>query len=278
MDRADGVRAMWSLGPDRHEDAAELRSAVDVMVRERRDAIRAMRTAIRDVDAASVTHCGAEENRSKADETVDGSRLTSERYATNSSCCGTSLPGDAMARQRRPASMAVLTIRFPDCSTQLADGESVRLGKRHRLATRPTAHTLRDEDSARAPATEAIERQRGIAELERDAVAAEEDPGPATPPWRMSDRSGRAGAPLWACCDFTAPSRLSAADRAGIEAALDAAGLLDAWLSPEGVDDDGIDAWLRPVDSDPRSDEQPTLGRLLLGRRAERIGVVGGAG
>jgi uncharacterized protein (TIGR02680 family) len=45
-------------------------------------------------------------------------------------------------------------------------------------------------------------------------------------------RTARAGAPLWALCDFR--DELSAPDRAGIEAALEASGLLDAWVTPNG--------------------------------------------
>lgn len=45
-------------------------------------------------------------------------------------------------------------------------------------------------------------------------------------------RSNRDGAPLWKLCDFR--DDVSLVDRAGCEAALQAAGLLDAWVTPEG--------------------------------------------
>jgi uncharacterized protein (TIGR02680 family) len=53
-------------------------------------------------------------------------------------------------------------------------------------------------------------------------------------------RGGRPGAPLWKVTDF-APG-LSADERAGIEAALEAAGILDAWVTPDGnlVDGDVV--------------------------------------
>jgi hypothetical protein len=53
-------------------------------------------------------------------------------------------------------------------------------------------------------------------------------------------RDGRPGAPLWKVADF-APG-LSDDERAGLEAALEAAGILDAWVTPEGnlVDGDVI--------------------------------------
>jgi uncharacterized protein (TIGR02680 family) len=53
-------------------------------------------------------------------------------------------------------------------------------------------------------------------------------------------REGRAGAPLWKVTDFA--TWVPDADRAGIEAALEASGLLDAWVTPDGqlVDGDTI--------------------------------------
>jgi uncharacterized protein (TIGR02680 family) len=53
-------------------------------------------------------------------------------------------------------------------------------------------------------------------------------------------RASRPGAPLWKVTDF-APD-LPDEERAGLEAALEAAGILDAWVTPEGdlVDDDVI--------------------------------------
>ena len=57
---------------------------------------------------------------------------------------------------------------------------------------------------------------------------------PEAAPWRDPRSRGAAlsGAPLWQLVDF-APE-LSAADRAGLEAALLGAGLLDAWVTPDG--------------------------------------------
>ena len=64
---------------------------------------------------------------------------------------------------------------------------------------------------------------------------------PPVPPTRAAGvRDGRPGAPLWKVADF-APD-LSDDERAGLEAALEAAGILDAWVTPEGnlVDGDVI--------------------------------------
>jgi uncharacterized protein (TIGR02680 family) len=57
-------------------------------------------------------------------------------------------------------------------------------------------------------------------------------------------RQGRPGTPLWRAVDFA--DAVPAEHRAGIEAALEAAGLLDAWLTPAGTLLDPDDALLLP--------------------------------
>ncbi|WP_431683774.1 TIGR02680 family protein [Kitasatospora sp. KL5] len=73
-----------------------------------------------------------------------------------------------------------------------------------------------------------------------DAVRAEKteweersDPVPPKPPHRDAPRSSRTGAPLYRLVDF-AP-QLSEVEQAGIEAALEASGVLDAWVGADGA-------------------------------------------
>lgn len=92
-----------------------------------------------------------------------------------------------------------------------------------------------------AEARAAQTRQRSDLEAESSALADEAralragvDSGPPAAAWRGPDtRHSAPGAPLWQLVDF-APG-LSAAERAGLEAALGAAGLLDAWVTPDGA-------------------------------------------
>jgi uncharacterized protein (TIGR02680 family) len=93
------------------------------------------------------------------------------------------------------------------------------------LTTRRTGHVTR--------AGELAEQIRRLRAGGHDA--------PPVPHTRAADvRDGRPGAPLWKVTDF-APG-LSDDERAGLEAALEAAGILDAWVTPEGnlVDGDVI--------------------------------------
>jgi uncharacterized protein (TIGR02680 family) len=116
------------------------------------------------------------------------------------------------------------------------------------------AETLAGEDPARAALTAAAAdarnrlaeaRARARAELEaaraalaelveqRERLERGEHEQPPPPYTRAAGaRDGRAGAPLWQVVDFR--EGVGEAERAGLEAALEAAGLLDAWLAPDG--------------------------------------------
>jgi uncharacterized protein (TIGR02680 family) len=107
--------------------------------------------------------------------------------------------------------------------------------------------------SALADSRSALDRQRAELQAEAIRLQAEQqtlhqgsDPGPPPPAWRgAATRNATAGAPLWQLVDF-APG-LPAAQRAGLEAALQASGLLDAWVTPAGQ-------WLRGADGQPWHD------------------------
>lgn len=89
------------------------------------------------------------------------------------------------------------------------------------------AVTRRDIASARST----VEDQLAQLIAERDALAQRRLVSPAPPPWR-GERGERAGAPLWRLVDL-APG-VDPDVVGGLEAALVAAGFLDAWVLPTG--------------------------------------------
>jgi len=100
---------------------------------------------------------------------------------------------------------------------------------------------------------QSAQQRRAELGVERDRLLAGEDAFPPEPTTRALDvRMQRLGAPLWRLVDFD--PHMDEGERAGLEAALEASGLLDAWLSPDGAltDDEGRawqDAsWLRRGD------------------------------
>lgn len=112
-------------------------------------------------------------------------------------------------------------------------------------------------------AAEATERIEAL-ELQRVEVESRVDPEPSTPSFVRERTGDEAGAPFWQLVDFR--DDVSAVDRAGLEAALEAAGLLDAWVAPDGaVDGDRLDVQVcaGPEDGHPTPTPTPTLASAL---------------
>jgi uncharacterized protein (TIGR02680 family) len=106
----------------------------------------------------------------------------------------------------------------------------------------------------------AVEEDRTRLAAERAAVAEGVHLPPPVPHTRAPDaRATRAGAPLWRLIDLRDGIEAEAA--AGYEAALEAAGLLDAWLAPDGTLLDADDTVLVPGTVTARADGG--LGRVL---------------
>jgi uncharacterized protein (TIGR02680 family) len=80
---------------------------------------------------------------------------------------------------------------------------------------------------------DAVREKLAAKRRQRGDLAARPAVEPDAPETRPADRSGRPGGPLWRLVAF-APSVPPEA-QAGIEAALQAAGLLDAWVLPDGA-------------------------------------------
>ncbi len=104
---------------------------------------------------------------------------------------------------------------------------------------------LRERLAAVAAARAALAAEREPLDAEHARLSAHEDPIPEVLPFRTADREGRPGAPLWALVDFA--DGLAEERRAGLEGALEGAGLLDAWVMPDGAVLDADDAMLVPA-------------------------------
>nr|WP_239341244.1 TIGR02680 family protein [Frankia sp. CiP3] len=142
------------------------------------------------------------------------------------------------------------------CARYLAGTAHLRVADPDRLLARmeawvgtldgPNPVAAAVDEAARAATSELARRQadidteRAAADQERDRLDCEiarlEAGGHDAPPVPYTrdrkTRDGRAGAPLWKAIDFV--DGVSDEHRAGIEAALEAAGILDAWIAPDG--------------------------------------------
>jgi uncharacterized protein (TIGR02680 family) len=131
---------------------------------------------------------------------------------------------------------------------------------RRRLAPRRDEATTRRARLQDAAAT--LAEQRRVLEERRQAILDERDDAPPPLDWRGHGREQRPGAPLWQLVRFA--DHVAPATAAGIEAALEAAGLLDAWVRPDGqVADGATDAFLVARDA-LRDGDTSTLAGVLV--------------
>ncbi|MEU9243156.1 TIGR02680 family protein [Streptomyces sp. NPDC048385] len=111
------------------------------------------------------------------------------------------------------------------------EAEAVTLTDAFTQATAPAVQELRDTLAALRARRTDVERRRAETEAERDRIAAEHDDAPPPARGRTADRSPGDGIPLWRLVDFD--DELTDRQRADLEAALEASGLLDALVTAE---------------------------------------------
>ena len=123
--------------------------------------------------------------------------------------------------------------RLAEALELTGEADAVTLADAFTEATAPAVQELRDTLAAlRAQRTDA-ERRRADTEAERDRIAAEHDDAPPPARGRTAARASGDGVPLWQLVDFD--SELTGRQRADLEAALEASGLLDALVTAEDI-------------------------------------------
>jgi uncharacterized protein (TIGR02680 family) len=118
----------------------------------------------------------------------------------------------------------------------------------------------RDEITGLGNILDLVTDQLAALRAERALVADEQDQAPPPFAARTGSRSGRSGAPLWALVDF-APD-VDDVTAAAIEAALEAANLLDAWVGPD-TDTGASDTLLLPLPPAKRPKRSLLGGHLI---------------
>ncbi len=149
-----------------------------------------------------------------------------------------------------------------------------------RLA-RPARDALATERADLGAADRADGEVRAALRAEAETLRRAEDPKPPRPPWLSAASDG---VPLWQVVDFI--DNLTSADRAGIEGALLAAGLLTASIEADGtvrasdgtaLMTPGAVAASRPLTAALRPDPAGTLPADLVRRVLAGIGVADGS-
>ena len=112
-----------------------------------------------------------------------------------------------------------------------------------------TEQAVRDEQAALRAERAGAAAERDALIEERDQIAAEHDDAPPAYPGRTTDRAGRDGAPLWRLVRFA--DHVPDDEAAAVEAALQATGMLDAWIAPAGDAVTADDGFLVPAAAVP---------------------------
>ncbi len=165
--------------------------------------------------------------RAQRDGGPPGRRLGEERDG--------GLPGRRLGEEReesppgrRPVEGAE---RLAEALERTGEADAVTLADAFTEATAPAVQELRDTLAALRARRTDIERRRAETEAERDRIAAEHDDAPPPARGRNSERSPGDGVPLCQLVDFD--TALTPRQRADLEAALEASGLLDALVTAE---------------------------------------------
>lgn len=261
VDAADAGDIAWTLSAADSTDPELLASAARTTELARRDDLRAVHAARRRHDAAASDHQARKVESADAGDAAEAGRRRADALeatagdhraalATAVATWASSAPG---LDEPEPLVAHVGELGEPGAAT-LAD--------RYRALTAPARDQLVADRTAAESLVRSGEETLRSLRGERERVAAETDAGPEPAPWRTARRDRRPGAPLWACCDFA--DHVDGHNRAALEAALDAAGLLDAWLSPEGAGRDGHDSWLMAPPAGTDHDVDATLRSVLV--------------
>ena len=168
--------------------------------------------------------------RERAGQRGTGLERAAERYASDVRTWAARLPD--------PVPVTVLT-EMPD-DPDLPAAERA-LGRDVPDAVARTAHEIADPllkayEDQRDHARErelSIGRELDAAREEKQRWEAQADPEPPRSWYSSADRMPDSGAPLFLLADFR--ESVPDADRAGVEAALEASGLLAAWVSADGT-------------------------------------------
>jgi uncharacterized protein (TIGR02680 family) len=254
---------------DAREEAMPAR--ISARVAARRDDIAAVRQATQRLQ-------GAERDRDRAAEALNRAMTEVDQAGSAEQAAAARVQQE---RQTALAAFADWQVRHDDLlrdltATRLDFAPAVANAGEHGaidprvLFTQATSEALqhiRDERAELRRRKSTVEAESAAVSEERDRIAAERDDAPSSWWARPADRAGRVGAPLWRLVRFV--DGLTD-DRAGaIEAALEAANVLDAWLHPtdeltaSALGAHEQDGYLRPLPTAHRP-TGPTLADVLV--------------
>ncbi len=222
------VTAQVDAALDGRGDLDSARGTADSLHRDRTAALTEIRAAQEAVIAAERTEQRASE---RVEDGEGRERTARERVEAAEAAVAEALGAFGNALEAW-TSRALTCALDDDAVAALANADPSEVAARAREFTRPTRERLQSQAGDLEAQRGALVPQREAVAAERDALTAATHEPPPTPAWRGTGRDVRAGAPLYLLAE---PSdALDGAAQAHVEAALEAAGLLDAWVTPQG--------------------------------------------
>lgn len=201
-----------------------------------RAAVRGRQEQLQEVGRALATHERAVERRAEAESDLEQARgvlANAAQAVTDADARRRQALDDLGAELIRWATQDCRELVFSDPALLLEHLESEpRLLDAIDAVAATVAQEIIAAETIYNTQLEAIRAARAQVAAELDSITAQRDMPPPAPPTRTTDRSTMPGAPLWRLVDF-APTTAEES-HAGIEAALEACGLLDAWLGTGG--------------------------------------------
>ena len=214
------------------EVAASLESAARPLLRA---AVRSRQDQVRVVREALDTHERAVERRKQAEDDLDlaraafsGARERLEDAAGNREAAVNELGARLVDWA---AGCRELVFADPSALLDHLESEPALLAAIERVAA-PVLDAITREETVTSATLDAARAERDELAGQLAKLRTERDLPPPAPVTRTADRSAMTGAPLWRLVDFAETTTETAA--AGIEAALEASGLLDAWIGARG--------------------------------------------
>lgn len=227
--------ALAGLAPRAFDSAC---SDLRALVVDRREQIALLRRRHAEVTASEAQYAQCKRARDEKQDAAEAAAKRREQADTNVEHEGQNL---IQAWDSHFAALKQLHVSPEDslaALTALADWVVALYGDN---PARQLLQTAQQHTSLRlAQQRAALDSQRQTLAAEREALGEERgrleagvDTAPPMPYTRPAEsRNAREGAPFWQLVDFRTP--VTGSQRAGLEAALEAAGVLDAWVSPDG--------------------------------------------
>ena len=202
---------------------------------ERRDAAVAHVTVL--AETADATQADLVRARVELDEREADRDAAADRRAEAEDDLGSTIDQLVSAWREYAGEVTELALPQPDeiglaAWAETVDGPNPALAALRRAAATSQQDLAMAHTGAQTQLADARAVLAGHEEEKRLLEAGELRPPPSPHTRPDGVRDGRPGAPLWQVVDFA--DGLASRARAGLEAALEASGLLDAWVTPDG--------------------------------------------